>query len=557
MTSRKSCSMARRFSGQRGANLVAWPTAVAIVLSLAASAAAFTPESPEVKKLIEKGIAYLSDKTDNHLGGKCLIGMAFFKHTGDPEHQKVKEAIEACQQTCRAEAKAITQDIYSTGIAIIFLCEIDPSKYRPEIEKLLTSLNLRQKVHGGYGYPLNNANHGATGDTSMTQYAVLSSWAAARSGVVEVPIEHVERVCNWLIRTQDPSGGWGYQGNDSNSVGRRVEQSSVRHPLCAAGLGSVYICAELLGFVKAMEADEVRLEGLPPAVKIAKDDKANQPVALTDKVDVRALKDAIRGGNSWFARNYKIDVEPWTHYYLYGLERYQSFKELVDGKSIKEPGWYNDGVRLLRDTIQEDGSWQSNAGAPVDTAFALLFLMRSTKKSIEKTVHLAAEGTLIGGRGLPTTTANVRIKGGQVVIDTPTSAASDLLSALEDPNEESLADLVDSLEGLELSTDPAVLREQLDRLAKITTSSSPEARILAVRALGKSRQLDRVPVLIRAVRDGDARVAVEAHLALRFISRKLRGIELVDASNSASRATTAKAWRDWYLSVRPDAEIEE
>lgn len=518
---------------------------------------AFTPESPEVKRLIERGIAYLADKTDNRVGGKCLIGMAFLKHLGDVEHPKVQEAVDACVNLCKREAKDIQTDIYSTGIAIIFLCEVDPSRYRAEIEKLLTSLNLRQKVHGGYGYPLTDGNHGPTGDTSMTQYAVLSSWAAARSGVVEVPITHIEKVCNWLLRTQDPSGGFGYQGHDSGVVGRRVEQSSVRHPLCAAGLGSVYICAELLGFVKAVEPEEARLEGLPPAVKLAKDDKANQPVALTDKVDLKALRDAIRLGNGWFAKNYKIDPTPWTHYYMYGLERYQSFKELVDGKTIKEPGWYNDGVRFLRETIRENGCWESNCGPEVDTAFALLFLMRSTKKTIEKTVQLAAEGTLVGGRGLPTSTASVRVRNGQVVVAAPSSAASDLLSALEDPSEEALADLVDSLEQLELSSNPQELREQVARLARIAAGGAPEAKILALRTLGKTRQFDLVPTLIRSVRDPDPRVALEAHIALRTISRKLGGIELSDPASAVQRQETAKAWRDWYLSVRPDAELDE
>ena len=47
----------------------------------------------------------------------------------------------------------------------------------------------------------------------MTQYGVLASWEAKKNGFV-VPVDSIERVLMWLMRTQDPSGGWGYQGVD-------------------------------------------------------------------------------------------------------------------------------------------------------------------------------------------------------------------------------------------------------------------------------------------------------------------------------------------------------
>ena len=64
--------------------------------------------------------------------------------------------------------------IYDVGLSIIFLVRLDPEKYKPEIECLLKFLHARQKKHGGWGY-----YEKETGDTSMTQYGVLSSGSEA------------------------------------------------------------------------------------------------------------------------------------------------------------------------------------------------------------------------------------------------------------------------------------------------------------------------------------------------------------------------------------------
>ena len=70
----------------------------------------------------------------------------------------------------------------------------------------------------------------------MTQYGVLSSWEAKQAGI-DVPMQSVENVMNWLLHTQDPSGGFGYQGVVSKDA-TLVVQSQVKHSLTAAGLGA-------------------------------------------------------------------------------------------------------------------------------------------------------------------------------------------------------------------------------------------------------------------------------------------------------------------------------
>ena len=68
-----------------------------------------------------------------------------------------------------------------------------------------------------------------------------------------------------------------------------------------------------------------------------------------------------------------------------------------------------------------------------DTAFAILFLMRSTKKSIEKSKGYDA-GTLAGGQGLPDHLADVRLLGGQIMGKQVTGTPDALLDILSQPD---------------------------------------------------------------------------------------------------------------------------
>jgi hypothetical protein len=372
------------------------------IASLApAPARALHPESPEVKRAINKAVAFLETADDNRLGGKCLIGMVFNKLGHKDDHPKIAAAVDACKKVCQADAAAIKNDIYSTGIAIIFLCETDPSKYRPEIVKLMESLELRQREDGSWGYPPGHA-HADTGDTSMIQYAVLATWSSYRNGI-EVSQDSVERVANWLLRTQDPTGGFGYQGKDPG-IGNynRVAQGNMRNSMGAAGSGSLYICADLLRF-KPIELPEENDEetSLPPALVLVDDAKGKVAKGpITERVPARNMQRGLTDANGWMNRNFTVDQGNWNNYYLYALERYQSFRELAEGINDAEPRWYNEGARHLIKKQAENGSWNEGAGEPVDTAFGALFLMRSTKKAIQKSIKKFGDGQLTGGRAL-------------------------------------------------------------------------------------------------------------------------------------------------------------
>ena len=201
---------------------------------------ALNPDSPDVKKMLEKSLKYLETASHPRLGGKCLVGLVFIKHGHGEEHPQIQIAVEACKLAAAPDADKINTPIYDLGIAIIFLCNLDPSKYHEEIQKLLDALDHVQKPHGGWGYAGKE-----TGDTSMTQYGALSAWEAVKVGFV-VPRENVEGMTDWIMRTQDPTGGWGYQGKlPENSGSARVKQDRTTLCLTTAALGSSYAAADL------------------------------------------------------------------------------------------------------------------------------------------------------------------------------------------------------------------------------------------------------------------------------------------------------------------------
>ncbi len=533
---------------------LSWPLILAIGLFAAGRGAlAVTPDSPEVKAVVKKGLKYLETAPPHgQLGGKCLVGLAFLKSGEAEEHPQIKLAADACKQVCAGDAKGIKEDIYSTGIAIIFLCNLNPSKYQAEIRKLMDSLESRQKPVGGWGYPPENPQFGKTGDTSMTQYGVLSNWEVSKLGL-RTSLDSVEQVTNWLLHTQDPDGNYGYQGKEADG-GKLVKQDPAgRNGLSAAGMGSLYLCADMLHLIEAgPELDP----NLPAALKPVR--RAGKVKPLTNKVDVKAVRRAMERGNAWMRKNYKIDPPDFTHYYLYALERYESILESVEGKVVKEPKWYNDGFAYLRRTQAKDGSWKSQAGEVPDTAFGILFLLRSMKKSIER-AKTYGDGTLAIGRGLPSNVQEVQLRGARIVGKLRGLGAEEMLRVLEQPADPAYVGLTanpdELVSGLQ-AVDKSARSELVARLRALAAAGSPEARSAAVHALGRLRDMESVTTLIYALDDPDPRVVRDADAALVLVSRRFAGERLPDSPSRAARQAAIDRWKQWFLAVRPDAEFK-
>ncbi len=525
---------------------------VAISFSgVADRASAVSPEGPEVKAVLAKAFKYLETAKDARLGGKCLIGLCFVKRGDNESHPQIKEAVTAC---LAAAINPDGPDVYSTGLAIVFLCELDASKYQAAINSFLKSLQKRQKAAGGWGYP--SGEFMATGDTSMTQYGVLASWEAKRHGFV-VPLESLENVCLWLLRTQDPTGGWGYQGKDAGPTDsgdiRLNKQINVRHGLSAAGLGSLFICSDLLALSSAARQDAAD-DDLPPALKPVLDEAAaDKP--LTEKIKPKMIRSAEDRGRGWWTKNYKIDVPDFPYYYLYALERYQSFAELAYGLKNREPGWYNDGFNYLKRKQLDDGSWASKADmVSPDTSFAILFLLRSTKRSIEKTKGFEA-GILAGGQGLPRNLDRVRVRKGQIVAKPVTGSLPALLDVLAHPENASFNDFAGDPQDLvrQLAEEEGAQRaEHLKPVRQLAVHGPAETREVAVDVLAKVRDIENAPALIEALSDSQWSVVDSADEGLRSISRRVGAKLISDIPDEKARAAAIKEWRQWYASIHPE-----
>jgi hypothetical protein len=511
-------------------------------------AAAVTPESPEVKKLVNSALAFLEKNGDERLGGKCLLGLAFLK-AGRANHARINEALAACRETMSANPPDAVLDVYSNGLAIIFLCELSPEKHRREIEWFMSRMKARQKPHGGWGY-----HDYQTGDTSQTQYAALAYWEAHRRGF-NLDGASVESLADWIMRTQGPDGCWGYQGQVSTSGGP-IPQTETNPSMLAAGMGIAYICADLFGASFGQLSAEPKTQGeeqssVPSALKPAGQAEAKARHIRPQRTDIGKLGSAIGGGHRWMEKNYEINFSIKVYYYLYGLERYKSFQEAIEGTSEESPKWYNDGYEFLASDQKPDGSWQGYCGAECDTAFATLFLLRSTQKSLRRGL---GEGTLLSGRGLPSNLTRAKMRNGQLIVEQVHTKVDELLSMI-DGQDEAVLD--------ELARDPSQLVvEQVDensarRLQQLVRGGEPEVRLLAVRALGRSGNLDYVPTLLYALTDPDPRIVLEARNGLRFISRSFEGYGPPDEFTQEQRFEALDKWKNWYKSIRPSAVLEE
>jgi len=508
-----------------------------------------TPNSPEVKEVVKKAMAYLDKQTDRNLGGKCLIGLTYLKtEPARPDHPRVKEALAACIAGAR-QPNIPDNFSYSNGLAIIFLCELNPRAHSNLIKHYLGIMKKRQKEHGGWGY-----TGKPTGDTSQTQYAAFSFWEAHDKGF-SIESSSVEGLTNWLMNTQDPTGAWGYQGHLAKG-NELAEQEEITCSMVAAALGSSLIAADMFGLLQSGGEAAAPTQQLSDAIRNA-DEKASRraPPLPTSSLDQKRFFQSIKNGNDWMDKNYQVNIGRYNVYYLYSLERYKSFQEVLDNEDISSPQWYRDGFEHLRSTQGPDGSWNVGCGPACDTAFAVLFLIRSTKKILDNSL---AEGLMISGRGLPKSLKNAKLVNGQLVVEQTQTAVGDLLNMLD-------GDTAESIDAM--ASDPTALivtgeidEQAAQRLRQLVRSGSPVARRIAVRTLGRTGDLDNVPTLIYAMTDPDKEVVRFARDALRFISRRFEGFGLQD--RYADEKTYDKArygaidkWKNWYLSIRPNAIV--
>jgi hypothetical protein len=543
-----------------------WAAAMAALLLWGGNAparlaysAGLTPESYEVRASVAKAAKYLqrNEVQGNRMGEWALVGLALVKAGIPKDDPKVLLAANNVKAYVGNLQGLGDGEVYDVGTAIPFLCIWGADRERNTVQALIDYLFSIQKPHGGWGYRTRT-----TGDTSMTQLAVLACWEAKQLKV-NVPNEGVERVVMWLMHTQDPGGGFGYQGKLSLEGDKGlVQQSEVRPSLSAGGVGAVYVCYDFFGFNAEARA-RWQLGYQPPGLKevnpAGKDLIAAAKLENPNtKIEAALFQQTQNLGNRWIEGNYPEGTTPWAHYYLYALERYWSFRELAEGPSNKSRiDWYTRGATHLINS-QEPGSgrWSGSGGPMADTAFSILFLVRSMRKSIQK-ARSFGDGTLVGGRGLPKDTDSVRVRDGVVVSTLTLEAADQALAHLDGMSDYESAQQMESLAEMSAKDAEELLSKHARTLRRLAGGNSPEARAAAVQALGRSNDLDNVPTLIHALGDPDSEVVCAARDSLMRLARKFdRGFgPSSDQPSEAERQEAIKRWRAWYAGFRPDVEV--
>lgn len=436
-------------------------------------------------------------------------------------------------------------------------------------------------------------------DNSNTQFGVLGIWVARKHGLsVETALDLIEKR---FLNSQMSGGGWPYVGS------------------LKAGSPSM-TCAGLLGLATAVGRREERLKseaaktGSPSKVGLGAntnpDEKTAPAKPLPDSLDKAIQKGlssvgsvlasnapgAGRGKSTRFLLNGGGALGDRDLYFLWSVERVAVIYGL---KQIGGVDWYDVGAEELVAAQNISGSWgRGGCGAEVDTAFAILFLVRSnpalelsnTLQSGFSTTELRSGVGPASPRGTDSTStgpgststapstkpaaqsepAESR-RPGVIVIrpsdsndEDPKALAADLvktqglewdtmLKKIRDgkgtANTQALVLAIGRLEGDRLTLARDALAERLARMTAETLrtmakSEEVELRRASILAMAMKDDKSHVPDLIAAILDDQDLVVRAAKAGLKSLTGQDFGPEM--PSTSSERKAAAAAWKEWF-----------
>ena len=539
---------------------------VCLLAATAVNAAPPTTGVPAYDAAVRSGVGflkkYLADpRSSGGISHKAIAAYALVKaeeSPTSPDIQKVITEIKKKVSTAGYKPHDSSHHIYEAGVDAMLLTDSDENANRAEIYAIAEYIISQQGSDGSWDYP-----DRTVGDTSMAQYALLGLWAADRAGF-DVPLEVWDKAAAWHIKTQNSDGGFIYHPGMSVSAGTGGAGPTLNMTAGATGtlaIARLYLFPE--GQQKKDEKEESKVFGVLEA-------KVNEPTApkatYRPKVSSAGLNGAITRGMGWLTNRFRpVSDLPYKIYFNYALERTCALNE------VKQLGgridWYKtSGDHLL--TIQNaEGYWDTIASKEVATAFAILFYLRPTKKTI---VEQYGSGLLTGGRGLPDDLSKAEFDGGKIKERKMEGPLDELLSELSklDPDNFEAAQAA-IVEKVQLGNREELLG-QMDQIRKLITHSNADARRTAVWALGRSGDLKDANLLINALQDNNVDVLVEAYNALCYLSRRITGVGLpsnplddlpvnpsqaqIDAAVNRWRDEATKRWTAWYLRIRPYEE---
>jgi hypothetical protein len=525
----------------------------------------------EISDRVRLGVAWLSahaHETGGDYGRGLLVALALVKAGESPESSAVKAAIGSIRTRIVNgvyQANNGHTAVYEAGVAAMLLGGADLVAYRDEIGAIAKFLIDDQHNSGGWDYPERREK----GDTSVSQYGILGLWEATRAGI-DVPRSVWQRAAAWHLRTQLLDGGFRYHPDEGGEV---------RHTMTAAGTGSLLVCRRQLFPDQKDEAPpEPEVATPAPSRKKRRFGVLEQgPVEPPSTPAVAAASGPVRGpaptiplaslnagierGLNWLQQNFRTKFDgggpaEWMTYYFYGIERLGA----LSGKThLGQHDWYEEIATTLCQMQSPEGQWVNGGSAQVGTSFAVLFLIRATAKLVKPIQRKPTfgAGILIGGRGLPDDLNSARIGAKGLETRKPKTPVEELLAQLENPAvldvESGQTELVEQVSTEQIRA----IVGQKDRLLKLARDRRPEVRRTAFWALGRSNDLTVAPVLIQGLLDSEAECVVEARNALQFLGRRPIPEPPTDEPTEGQKQAAHKAWRAWYLSVRPYDERDD
>ncbi len=492
------------------------------------------PVSAQQDSGVLSGVRFLKSRaTSLGAGESAMMALAMIK----AEVPASDPSLAACLAKVRsrfssseyAPERTNGQGAYEAGATGMVLASLDPVASRAELAMIAAYLTSHQNANGSWDY-----SHRTHGDTSITQYAVLGLWEAENCGV-DVDPAVWDRISSWLLSTQNGDGSWSYH--------RDEPQSSPTVAMTAAATGSLLICQRQL---ERYRHDRGSTSPLLTSLS------AEPTARYKPSVSSQQLDQSSRRGMSWISAHFTTAppaAGQSPYYMLYGLERIGA---LAGRQSIGQLDWFERGRAFLHSTQKTDGSWEGMNGPEVNTAWGVLFLTKSTAKTLRRIqIQRLGAGTLLGGRGLPKDLTSMTVAGGRVVSRPMNGGIEGMLAVLEDPRAEQADAAVAGLVERYYREGPDVLRPHKARFRKMTSDRDPGVRRVAAWALAHTGDLDVVPQLIETLTDPDEDVVDSARLGLQIISRKIEGLGPPSPSSPEQRKEAAARWREWYNAIRP------
>ncbi|MHC4952721.1 MAG: prenyltransferase/squalene oxidase repeat-containing protein [Planctomycetota bacterium] len=262
---------------------------------------------------------------------------------------------------------------------------------RARVKDLAIWLALKQKPQGMWRYPDGGV------DLSNTQYAALGLWSAHRVGV-EFDKGVVRRMMEAVLKRQQPKGVKVPYYSDPEGTLRRRQKGESKSSTMIDARGWRYAPPERIK-KGGKVADRVfpysgsmTTAGIA-VLAIGRDILGKHDSWLAPKD--ASVRRAMWEGMAWLHNNWDVHDNPgqnanWVFYYLYGLERAGQLSN-VDYMGLHD--WFAEGAIRIMDDQRPDGSWplrpkRMRPGTgdkrwesdQLDTAFAILFLTRSTPR---------------------------------------------------------------------------------------------------------------------------------------------------------------------------------